>query len=164
MSEIFLHPGEYHVGRADCRIHTVLGSCVSITLWHPIRRIGAMSHFLLANRGAVGGAGALSARYADEALSLMLSGLAGEGVHARECQAKLFGGGNMFPGRELASMESVGRKNGETARALLSAHGIPICSESLFGVGHRYIIFDVGSGDVWSRQASAASGHPSGSP
>jgi chemotaxis protein CheD len=34
----------------------------------------------------------------------------------------------------------------------MQAHGIPIISESLFGVGHRQIIFDVGTGHVWSRQ------------
>ena len=38
------------------------------------------------------------------------------------------------------------------ARRLLLAHRIPVHSESLFGVGHRQIVFDVASGDVWVRQ------------
>jgi chemotaxis protein CheD len=32
-------------------IRTVLGSCVSITLWHPVKRVGGMCHFLLPTRG-----------------------------------------------------------------------------------------------------------------
>jgi chemotaxis protein CheD len=46
----------------------------------------------------------------------------------------------------------VGRRNGSVARTLLSSAGIPVVSESLFGVGHRQIIFDVAQGHVWSRQ------------
>ena len=34
--------------------------------------------------------------------------------------------------------------------------GIPIVSESLFGVGYRRIIFDIDTGDVWSRQVEPA--------
>ena len=151
MSEIFLHPGEYYVGHVGCKIRTVLGSCVSITLWHPGRRIGAMSHFLLSSRG-LGKAGALDARYAEEAMSLMLRDLASEQVNPWECQAKLFGGGNMFPGWVAASGQNLGQKNGETARMLVRAQGIPIVSESLFGVGHRNLIFDIASGNVWLRQ------------
>lgn len=50
--EVYLLPGEYFVGDARYRIRTVLGSCVSITLWHRPLRIGAMSHFLLSEREA----------------------------------------------------------------------------------------------------------------
>jgi chemotaxis protein CheD len=149
--EVFLQPGEYYVGDASCRIRTLLGSCVSITLWHPERRIGAMSHFLLSSRGAAA-AGELDGRYAEEATSLMLRDLAREHVAPEECQAKLFGGGNMFPRHARTTALNVGQKNGEAARLLMRAHGIPIISESLFGVGHRQIIFDVGTGHVWSRQ------------
>ena len=38
--DIFLQPGEYFVGDADYQIRTMLGSCVSMTLWHPGKRIG----------------------------------------------------------------------------------------------------------------------------
>lgn len=73
-------------------------------------------------------------------------------VSATECQGKIFGGGNMFPQQIQAGRSNVGQRNGETARDLLHSHGIPIVSESLFGVGHRQIIFDVKSGHVWARQ------------
>ena len=58
----------------------------------------------------------------------------------------------MFPGWVGASGQNLGEKNGETARTLVRAQGIPIVSESLFGVGHRNLIFDIASGDVWLRQ------------
>lgn len=147
--ELFLPPGGCLVSDAAHRVCTLLGSCVSITLWHPVRRIGAMSHFLLSSRNAKPQA-ELDGRYGEEALSMMLRELERRAVPPEECQAKIFGGGNMFPGQP--SGLDVGRANGETARRLLRLHGIGIVSESLFGIGHRQIMFDVGSGDVLVRQ------------
>jgi chemotaxis protein CheD len=152
MIDIFLLPGEYFVGGPEYRIRTLLGSCVSITLWHPVRRIGTMSHFLLSARNSSKEAG-LNSRYGEEALELMLAELRSMGVEPGECQAKIFGGSKMFPGLEDRRAGNIGRQNGEVALRLLRAHGIPIVSESLYGVGHRSIIFDISSGHVWSRQA-----------
>lgn len=149
--DIFLQPGEYMVADADYQIRTMLGSCVSITLWHPATRVGAMSHFLLPERSLIEeGVLELDARYGDEALTLMLNELARSGIRPPQCQGKIFGGGNMFPNQSRNDAKHVGQKNGEAARALLLKHGVPIVSESLFGMGHRQIIFDVSKGDVWS--------------
>ncbi len=151
MIEIYLQPGEYFVGDATHRVRTLLGSCVSITLWHPAKRYGAMSHFVLATRSVAPGI-ALDARYGDEALQLMLQELAAAGVPIEECEAKLFGGGNMFPEHLRADATSIGVINGKAARQLLQAKRLRIVSESLYGIGHRQVIFDIQTGDVWSRQ------------
>ncbi len=150
-TDLVLRPGEYAVAHAPRRMRTLLGSCVSITLWHPRRRVGAMSHFLIAERGG-SSEGPLDARYGKDALTLMMRGLTQAGVAARECQGKIFGGGNMFPEQNMRGAMQVGRRNGEYARMLLASEGIPISSESLFGSGHRQIIFDLANGHVWSRQ------------
>ena len=147
--ERFLQPGEIMAGNAKHRVRTLLGSCVSITLWHPVHKYGAMSHFLLSARNAP--PGTLDARYGEEALCLMLRELRRAQVAPGECVGKIFGGGNMFP--EIGSdLPNVGRRNGEAARQLLGAPGIPVVSERLFGVGHRQIVFDIASGHVWARQ------------
>ncbi len=153
--EVYLLPGEYFVGDARYRIRTVLGSCVSITLWHRRLRIGAMSHFLLSEResGADGEpAAGLSGRYGKDAMELMVAQLKERGVPVRECEAKVFGGGTMFPLIESGRENGVGHRNGVAAEKLLAEYGIPVVSESLFGTGHRHILFDVASGDVWVRQ------------
>jgi chemotaxis protein CheD len=111
-----------------------------------------MSHFLLANRGTADSRGELDGRYGDEAVTLMTEGLARAGVRAGECQAKLFGGGNMFPRLSLGAPTSVGRANGDAARELVRALGIRVVSESLFGVGHRNVVLDLRTGDVWVRR------------
>ena len=160
--DVFLQPGEYCVGGAAHRIRTVLGSCVSVTLWEPTLRVGAMSHFLLATRGPRAKPvddlrglelQTLDARYGDEALRLMLHDLALRKVAPAACRAKIFGGGNMFPGQQAAGgAPAIGHRNGEAARGLLRDYSIEVVSESLFGDGHRQIAFDVATGHVWARQ------------
>ena len=112
-----------------------------------------MSHFMLAQRPAAlsrGPAESLDGRYGPEAMTLMLRGLTALGVDGVECEAKLFGGASMFPGRGAGP--SIGRVNAETAIALLHAACIPVVSYSVFGTGHRCIVFDIGTGDVWSQR------------
>jgi chemotaxis protein CheD len=161
-TEIVLKPGEFAVGAAGTRMRTLLGSCVSIVLWHAHLRVGAMCHFLLSERGRGSGRSPhlqLDARYGDEALSLMIAGLARYGVAPADCEAKIFGGGNMFPGQSSpGALPNVGRRNGEAARELLRALGIAVASENLFGVGHRQIVFEVATGDVWVRQVAVQTG------
>jgi chemotaxis protein CheD len=152
--DIFLQPGELFVGDQNYQIRTILGSCVSITLWHGLSRMGGMSHFLLPRRGSTEPGAELDGHYGDEALQLMLDELMKYGVRAHDCEAKIFGGGNMFPDHVRPGAQLVGQRNGEAARELLQARGIPLVCESLFGNGHRQIIFDVSNGDVWSRQVT----------
>lgn len=154
--DIFLEPGELFVGDAMYRVRTLLGSCVSVTLWHPPTCFGAMSHFLLPTRGSPVRPSDHDGRYGDEALQLIVQSLERAGVPPAECQAKIFGGGNMFPGQMQPGNVQIGQRNGEAARAMLRAAGIAVVSESLFGVGHRQIIFDLCNGDVWSYQARLA--------
>jgi chemotaxis protein CheD len=151
--DVFLLPGEHFVGDARYRIRTLLGSCVSITLWHPVRKVGAMSHFLL-TMGEKDMVAHLNGRYCEGALQLMLGELEDAGIDPAQCHAKIFGGGMMFPQIERDDALSIGRRNGETAERLLRMHGIPVVSESLFGIGHRHIVFNVKTGDVWVRQGA----------
>lgn len=161
--EIFLQPGEFYFGDEGTRIRTLLGSCVSVTLWHPQRHIGGMCHYMLPSRGGVN-ATAPDGRYADEAMRLFLREIATHGTHPPEYEVKLFGGGNMFP-RQTAKWkknrpaagpipvgyENISRRNIEAGRALMEQHGFRIKTENVGGNGRRHVIFDVWSGHVWVR-------------
>lgn len=151
--DIFLMPGDCFVGDEQYRVRTLLGSCVSITLWHPAMRIGAMSHFLLPG----GGGQALRPRHADkpgvygvDAMNYLLAGLARRAVPLAQCQGKIFGGGAMFPRSD--KVRDIGLQNGDCARNMMQQHGIHVVSESLFGEGHRQLIFTIRNGEVLSRQ------------
>ena len=146
---VVLRPGDFYFGGGQTRISTLLGSCVSITLWHPRRRIGGMCHYMMAERDQrTEPAGQKpDGRYATEAFELFLQHMEKAGTRPAEYQAKLFGGANMFTGN--ASKMDIGRRNIELGRALLASRHIALIAEHVAGSGRRKLHFDLWSGDVW---------------
>jgi chemotaxis protein CheD len=153
--EVFLRPGEWHFGNDSLRLRTLLGSCVSITLWHPRLKTGGMCHYLLAGRGEQGGA--LSGRYADEAMLLMLRGVLATGRPVKEFHAKLIGGGAVLPAIERnLPVHDVPGRNIDAARRLARQLGLNVQAEDLGGTSARLVMFDIDSGDVWVRQTQVS--------
>jgi len=142
--EVYLYPGEWHFGDENTRIKTILGSCVSFTLWHPQRRIGGMCHYMLPARANRTAGTALDGKYADEALELLVSEIRKENTHPREYIARVFGGGSMLDSLQT----SVSERNVATARGLVLKYGFRMDKECLGGLGHRNIVFDIWSGEV----------------
>ena len=149
--EIFLNPGEFYFGDRDIRIRTILGSCVSITLWHPKLLIGGMCHYMLPSRQGRGSKLA-DGKYADEALGLLIEEIRRSGTALEDYEVKMFGGGNMFQRQVNAGQGHIGIKNAEAGRHLVKRHGLRLASEDLGGAGHRTVLFDIWSGHVWVRQ------------
>ncbi|MEW5770074.1 MAG: chemotaxis protein CheD [Pseudomonadota bacterium] len=167
VTEVFLQPGDFHFGDEHTRIRTLLGSCVSIALWHPTRRIGGMCHYMLPSRER-GRADKLDGRYADEAMELFFQAIDKAGTRPADYQVKVFGGGKMFPiimkdascgpaacNTRIATCRNIACKNVVTARTLLQGHGMRIAAEHLGGDSHRQIVFDLWSGHVWMKQTPA---------
>ena len=147
IEEVFLNPGDFHFGARHTRISTLLGSCVSITLWHPRRHIGGMCHYMLTTRPR-GTGKTLDGRYADEAFALFLREVEAAGTHPGEYEAKLFGGGNMFTSSDGSKLD-IGRRNVDFGRQFLQSKGIALKAEHVGGDGRRKLHFNVWNGDVW---------------
>lgn len=150
MSDVFLHPGDYWFGDGGTRIHTVLGSCVSITAWHPARHVGGMCHYMLPGRNAYL-EGSPDARYADGAVAHFLRDMRRSGTAPREYEVKMFGGSEQFPHLVRPSALDVAALNIESGRDLLERHGFILSSRNLGGTGPRRLIFDITTGAVWVR-------------
>lgn len=149
--EVFLRPGEFYFGEHNTRIRTLLGSCVSIIVWHPLRRIGGMCHYMLPSRGGRR-TGPLDGRYAEDAVELFLQAMRARGTHPSEYQVKLVGGGNMFVHAAPGQAVTVADRNIEAGRRLLRRHGFRVHAEAVGEAGHRQIIFELWNGHVWVRR------------
>lgn len=147
--EVFLNPGEFYFGDGHLRVSTLLGSCVSITMWHPLRRHGGMCHYLLDSRGVV--VGGLNGKYADEAMAMFLAELKKRKTHPTEYEVKIFGGGNMFAHmRKDEPGMDIGSRNVMAADRLLEQHGFKqVRARHVGGKGHRRLLFDLWNGDAW---------------
>lgn len=148
--EVFLLPGQVWFGGGEVRLRTILGSCIAITFWHPLRRLGGMCHYLLAEPHC--GTDASDARFGSEAVAQLVEAMQAAGSRPGEYEAKLFGGGRMFASYGADSSEArLQRRNIDAARRLVDACGAIVKAEHLGGHGHRHLVFDVADGDVWLR-------------
>ena len=163
--EIFLQPGQFHFAGSDTRVRTLLGSCVSIVMWHEQLRIGGMCHYLLPSRAGARDDQPLDGRYGDEAMEMFMDAIRTACTRPQEYQVKIFGGGNMFPHykRRQGDM-NVPIKNALAANELVERYQLNVIGENLGGIGHRHLIFDIGSGSVWMHRAELSGNAVEGTP
>ena len=147
--EIYLQPGDFYFGNSKTRIGTLLGSCVSITMWHPVRLIGGMCHFMLPSRH--NRTDELQGKYADEAMEMFQMHASRNKTVLSDYQVKLFGGGSMFPEHTDNARMNVSGKNVEAAHMLLAKYKLQPVTQDVGLTGHRRIIFDIWNGNVWVR-------------
>jgi chemotaxis protein CheD len=111
---ITIHPGDWYFGDEFERLHTILGSCIAVTVWHPTLHIGGMCHYLLAKPSAA----SLKTRgdqrdhhndfrYASVVLTTMKKTMQHYGK-MHDYQIGIFGGGDMFA---YSSSTSIGADN-----------------------------------------------------
>lgn len=162
VKKIFLQPGSLFFGDESARIKTLLGSCVSITLWHKQRKLGGICHYLLPqgelsnNHKHVNGS-SLDGRYANDAFEFFLQHIKQQKSFPNEYEAKIFGGAYLLKEHDkknTKTTQNVGQKNIEVGLSFLRQHGFQIKSKHVGGACHRNIIFDVKNGDVWVYYAS----------
>ncbi len=154
--EIYLRPGEFYWGGETTRIQTLLGSCISLTFWHPGRKHGGMCHFMLPEKSAPRNGGE-EGRYGTEAMRMFLDEIRKSRAAPNEYQIKMFGGGNMFSNVHDSTGEAwIGANNIDFARRYLEDRSLKIVSEDVGGFYHRKIYFDLWSGHVWVKRTVPA--------
>ena len=147
----YLKPGELCVAREPTLVTTVLGSCVSITLFGPRLRIGAICHALLP-AGECERRGQEAFRFLNCAFEHMLERLEGLGLAMAEIQAKAFGGAlGVSPG---GGRFGVGTRNAELACSLLANAGLRLAASDLGGTRGRKLLFYTDTGEVFVRRLS----------
>jgi chemotaxis protein CheD len=149
-----------HVSIGDCAfavrpvvLTTVLGSCVSVTMHHPGRRVGGMFHAMLPCRTLRRHRSRASdCTFADLAVAAMVERFRDAGMPPQELEVKLFGGANTLQesyAEDLREMLDVGRKNVETALAALARYGLRPKVRDVLGALGRKLYFCTATGEVW---------------
>lgn len=141
-TEAMLWAGDIVADKSPVRMSTVLGSCVSVCLFDPLRAVGGMNHYLVPRGGNTALHGEWSIRELIRRMTRM-------GSDVGALQAKVFGGGSAL---QLANETfAVGAENVLAARHVLETVGIPIVAER---VGHKAgvrLFFENWTGVVWLR-------------
>jgi chemotaxis protein CheD len=153
---VVLHPGDYHVSAGPGTLSTLLGSCVAVCLYDPVRRVMGMNHFLLASRNVAHGRPVLASeagRYGIHAMELLINGVLAAGGERRNLKAKAFGGGNVL-GRASADQADflrIGVINVRFVREFLERDRIPLVAADLGGTVGRQIHFTASDYAVYVR-------------
>lgn len=145
--EVYLRPGDFCFGEGKLRISTLLGSCVSIILWHPLLAHGGMCHYMLPSRNRPRGDLVPDGKYGDEAMELFMLEIRKRHAAPAQYQVNVYGGGSMFDDPS-PNKADIGKQNTEMAYTLLDRYGFAIAYDHIGSSGHRKIAFDVWSGEV----------------
>lgn len=149
--DLFLNMGDLvfrDLGRAAAaprRLHTVLGSCVSVVLWQPERRLVGMCHAVLPS-SRIGSGASFDGRYCDQALGFLCREIERAGAAPAQFRTYLVGGGRMYlPQRDGPA---VGERNVEAMRLLLRKAGFQRVIEHVGLEVHRKLEIELATGAV----------------
>lgn len=146
--DIHVGIGEYKLARSPGRLVTLgLGSCVGVTLWDPVTKIGGLLHIMLPNSKDFSKINKKE-KYADLGIPLMVLDLVKNGASQSRLKAKLVGGAQMFSGADKKRLFNIGERNIEMSRKILKQMSIHIVSEDVGGNKGRTMYLNLENGEV----------------
>lgn len=124
------------VGMADLKVAKApdtlttlgLGSCIGLTLYDPVRKVGGMVHYMLPDSTKLKNNSNI-AKFGDTGIRELLKQVLAAGASQRALVAKIAGGAKMFEVSGLSSVGNVGARNTEQAKLVLKELGIPLIAE-----------------------------------
>jgi chemotaxis protein CheD len=137
-------------GKPDRLITLGLGSCVGVTLYDPITRVGGLLHIMLPDSTQFSNV-TKPAKFADLGIPLLVSEIRRNGGRINNLHAKMAGGAQMFSGLNEKFVLNIGERNAIMARQILKSLGIKVVADELGGNRGRTMILDTMSGQVFIR-------------
>lgn len=142
-----IHIGEYGVaaGPVTLAVHG-LGSCVALLLHDPAVRVGGLAHILLPGPRPIQDASSdLPAKYAPEAVDVLVEAMVRSGARASRLRAAVVGGASLF--RSDADLDQgIGTRNAAALAEALAERGLtPVVNET-GGTEGRSVYFTLPEG------------------
>ena len=138
---------DLNIAKAPNSLTTLgLGSCIGLTLYDPVAKIGGMVHYMLPDSTKLKNNENI-AKFGDTGIKELLRRVIAAGAVQRRIVAKIAGGARMFEVSGLSSVGDVGDRNAEQAKAILKELKIPLVAEDT-GLNYgRTVILDCETGD-----------------
>lgn len=151
VTEVHVGIGELKTAGQPNRIVTLgLGSCVGITLYDPVTKVGGLLHIMLPDSTQFSSV-SKPAKFADLGIPLLLSEIRRSGGRVGHLQAKMAGGAQMFTGLNEKFVLNIGERNIKMVKQVLKGLGIRVLAEEVGGNRGRTMILDTFSGQVLIR-------------
>ncbi len=159
---VYLKAGEMHVAGEPSLVITVLGSCLSVTMYSRRMGIGGICHGLLPEcedkKACIRGCRE-PFRYVECSIMHMLRVFDEAGAKRSEIEVMCFGGADMFSRQTMRPAPvSVGRQNIRTAEEILRREGLRVKKQDVGGLGGRKIYFYTQDGEVLLKRLASVDG------
>ena len=130
----------------DARIVTyALGSCIAVTLFDPVAKIGGMLHFMLPRPSTETDGELNPCLYASSGVPLLLRQLGVLGAERARLVGCAVGAAEIL---DDGGLWAIGQRNQAALRELIHEERLFVAAEDLGGHDVRNVMLDVGSGTV----------------
>ncbi|MCI6243135.1 MAG: chemotaxis protein CheD [Lachnospiraceae bacterium] len=152
------------VGMADLKVAKApdtlttlgLGSCIGLTLYDPVKKVGGLVHYMLPDSTKLKNNTNI-AKFGDTGIRELLKQILAIGANQRRLVSKIAGGACMFETSGLSSIGNVGARNAEQAKLVLKQLGIPLVAEDT-GLNYgRTVELDCNTGDFLIKSVGKSS-------
>jgi len=149
---VYLQQGDLYCTGKHSVVTTVLGSCISVTMFYRRLGLSAISHGFLPrcrNQQSCGDGCRDRGRYVDCSIRIMVGWFKQYHVHSGELEVGIYGGAEMFGvGYRGRATASVGKQNIDTAEKLLGDGGLQVLTKDVGGTQGRKIYFNTRDGCI----------------
>ncbi len=159
MSIVYKQKGEYVniiVGISDMKVSNdadavliaySLGSCIGITVYDPVAKVGGMLHFMLPeSKLDEGKAQKNPFMFADTGIPGLLEAVCNLGAKKERLKVVVAGGAQVL---DQKAFLNIGKRNQMAVKEMLSKHEITIDYEEMGGNVNRTIKLSIRNGETW---------------
>ncbi|MDY3796784.1 MAG: chemotaxis protein CheD [Agathobacter sp.] len=142
------------VGMADLKIAKApdllttlgLGSCIGLTLYDPVSKVGGLVHYMLPDSTKLKNNTNI-AKFGDTGIRELYKQVVANGANPKRLVAKIAGGAKMFEVSGLSNVGNVGERNAEEAVLILKELNVPLIARDT-GLNYgRTVVLDCSTGD-----------------
>ena len=138
---------DYKVGKApDVLISYGLGSCIGISLYDTVTKVGGLLHIMLPDSKEARNTDNI-AKFADTGIPALINDCVRRGANKHRMVAKIAGGAQMFKLQNASDLMKVGERNAAAAKEILKQNGIRIVGEDTGKDYGRTVQIDLATGE-----------------
>jgi len=141
-------PGEYYVTDQDIVISTVLGSCITVSLYDVRLQLGGMNHYMLPGTGQHTFSLGSTGKYGVHAMDLLYREMMNLGARQQNLEAKIFGGGSVLTSVGKSHYNVPENNINFAFKAVEQKLQIPVKASDVGGANGRKIYFFPKTGKV----------------
>lgn len=126
-----------------------LGSCIGISFYDPMIKLGALLHIMLPEKGNMGETNVY--KCADTGIRETLRKIYAFGARRERLVCKIAGGAKMFEMKGAGGLGNIGERNTMMVKKVLQAEGLRISGEDTGANYARTMLINVATGQVTIR-------------